>query len=83
MNKDELTGKTDSVKGRVKEAAGVHLDNDELEKEGGDERAGNRPLNWEHRRLHGVSWGRHEGRPARPTDPGHPIALRPQWKGRS
>ena len=39
MNKDELTGKTDSVKGRVKEAAGVLLDNDELEKEGGDERA--------------------------------------------
>ena len=39
MNKDELTGKTDSLKGRVKEAAGVLLDDDKLENEGADERA--------------------------------------------
>jgi uncharacterized protein YjbJ (UPF0337 family) len=39
MNRDEMEGKTESVKGRVKEAAGTLTGNDELEKEGADERA--------------------------------------------
>lgn len=41
-NKDELTGKADQVKGRIKHAAGDALDDDELREEGiADEAAGN------------------------------------------
>jgi len=39
MNKDERNGKVESLKGRVKEAAGVLADDPRLEKEGADERA--------------------------------------------
>ena len=40
MNKDELHGKVQNVKGRLKEAAGVVVGNPRLEKEGAAERAG-------------------------------------------
>ena len=40
MNRDELEGKKENLKGRVKEAAGVLTGNKDLEVEGGDERAG-------------------------------------------
>jgi uncharacterized protein YjbJ (UPF0337 family) len=39
MNQDERKGKEDSLKGRLKEAAGVLIHDDDLEKEGADERA--------------------------------------------
>ena len=39
MNKDELKGKAENLKGRVKEAAGVVANDPELEQEGADERA--------------------------------------------
>ncbi len=38
MNKDERDGKAESIKGRVKEAAGIIVDNPELEREGAEER---------------------------------------------
>src|SRR5207302_4810287 len=40
MNRDELEGKKENLKGRVKEAAGVLTGNKDLEVEGSDERAG-------------------------------------------
>ncbi len=40
MNRDELEGKKENLKGRVKEAAGVLTGNKDLEDEGSDERAG-------------------------------------------
>jgi len=40
MNRDELEGKKENLKGRVKEAAGVLTGNKDLEAEGSDERAG-------------------------------------------
>jgi uncharacterized protein YjbJ (UPF0337 family) len=39
MNKDEREGKATNLKGPVKEAAGIVSGNEELEKEGADERA--------------------------------------------
>jgi len=39
MNKDELDGKKQNLKGRVKEAVGVLTGNKDLESEGADERA--------------------------------------------
>jgi uncharacterized protein YjbJ (UPF0337 family) len=39
MNEDEVKGKSENLKGRVKEAAGVVSGDPELEKEGADERA--------------------------------------------
>jgi uncharacterized protein YjbJ (UPF0337 family) len=39
MNQDELEGKLENVKGRVKEAAGTLIGNKRLESEGADERA--------------------------------------------
>ena len=39
MNRDERKGKAESLKGRVKEAAGIVPGDEELEKEGADERA--------------------------------------------
>lgn len=39
MNQDELKGKTENLKGRIKEAAGIVTDHPELEKQGADERA--------------------------------------------
>jgi uncharacterized protein YjbJ (UPF0337 family) len=39
MNRDEKEGRKDSVKGRVKEAAGALLDDPELQERGADERA--------------------------------------------
>ena len=38
MNKDELKGKSENLKGRLKEAAGIVADDAQLEKEGADER---------------------------------------------
>jgi uncharacterized protein YjbJ (UPF0337 family) len=38
MNRDEREGKTENLKGRVKEAAGALLDDDELQKEGAEQR---------------------------------------------
>lgn len=40
MNKDELEGKKDNLKGRIKEAAGTVTGNKDLESEGAAERAG-------------------------------------------
>jgi uncharacterized protein YjbJ (UPF0337 family) len=40
MNRDELEGKKENLKGRVKEAAGVLTGNKNLEAEGSDERSG-------------------------------------------
>lgn len=40
MNRDELEGKKENLKGRVKEAAGVLTGNKDLEAEGSDEREG-------------------------------------------
>ncbi len=40
MNRDELEGKKENLKGRVKEATGTLTGNPELEKEGANERAG-------------------------------------------
>jgi uncharacterized protein YjbJ (UPF0337 family) len=40
MNRDELEGKKENLKGRIKEAAGVLTGNKDLEAEGSDERAG-------------------------------------------
>jgi len=39
MNRDEVTGKAENVKGRIKEAAGVITGNRDLESEGAGERA--------------------------------------------
>lgn len=39
MNRDEIEGKKENVKGRVKEAAGTLVGNKDLEAEGANERA--------------------------------------------
>lgn len=39
MNRDEREGKTESLKGRVKEATGALLDDRDLQERGADERA--------------------------------------------
>ena len=39
MNRDEREGKTENLKGRVKEATGALLGDEELQKEGADQRA--------------------------------------------
>jgi uncharacterized protein YjbJ (UPF0337 family) len=39
MNRDEIAGKKENFKGRVKQATGVLTGNDELESEGKDERS--------------------------------------------
>ena len=39
MNRDEREGKSENVKGRVKEATGALLDDEKLQKEGADQRA--------------------------------------------
>jgi uncharacterized protein YjbJ (UPF0337 family) len=39
MNKDEIQGKAENIKGRVKEAAGTLTGNERLESEGASERA--------------------------------------------
>jgi uncharacterized protein YjbJ (UPF0337 family) len=39
MNNDELQGKKQNLKGRVKEAVGVLTGNEKLESDGADERA--------------------------------------------
>jgi uncharacterized protein YjbJ (UPF0337 family) len=39
MNKDERDGKVENLKGRAKEAAGIVSGDEELEKEGAEERA--------------------------------------------
>ncbi len=41
-NRDEIEGKKENVKGRVKEAAGTLTGNRDLENEGAKERAGGR-----------------------------------------
>lgn len=38
MNQDERAGKTENLKGRIKEAAGILIDDENLEKEGSRER---------------------------------------------
>lgn len=38
MNRDELEGKKENLKGRIKEAAGTLTGNENLESEGADER---------------------------------------------
>ena len=38
MNRDERRGKAESVKGRVKESAGILTGDEDLEKKGADER---------------------------------------------
>ena len=38
MNQDERAGKKDNLKGRVKEAAGILIDDEKLEKEGSAQR---------------------------------------------
>ena len=40
MNRDEIEGKKENLKGRIKEAAGTLTGNKELEDEGADQRAG-------------------------------------------
>ena len=39
MNRDEREGKSENLKGRVKEASGALLDDEKLQKEGADQRA--------------------------------------------
>ncbi len=39
MNRDEREGKSENLKGRVKEATGALLDDENLQKEGADQRA--------------------------------------------
>jgi uncharacterized protein YjbJ (UPF0337 family) len=39
MNKDEIQGKAENIKGRVKEAAGTLTGNERLESEGASDRA--------------------------------------------
>ena len=39
MNKDEIKGKAENIKGRVKEAAGTLTGNERLESEGASDRA--------------------------------------------
>ncbi|MET0618823.1 MAG: CsbD family protein [Thermoanaerobaculia bacterium] len=39
MNRDEREGKTENLKGRVKEATGALVDDEKLQKEGADQRA--------------------------------------------
>ncbi len=38
MNRDEREGKTENLKGRAKEAAGALLDDEQLQKEGAEQR---------------------------------------------
>jgi uncharacterized protein YjbJ (UPF0337 family) len=38
MNRDEREGKTENLKGRVKEATGALIDDEELQKEGAQQR---------------------------------------------
>jgi uncharacterized protein YjbJ (UPF0337 family) len=40
MNRDEIEGKKENLKGRIKEAAGTLTGNTNLEDEGADQRAG-------------------------------------------
>lgn len=40
MNRDEVEGKSENLKGRIKEAAGTLTGNKDLENEGADQRAG-------------------------------------------
>ncbi|MEO8430716.1 MAG: CsbD family protein [Acidobacteriota bacterium] len=40
MNRDEIEGRKDNIKGRIKEAAGTLTGNKDLESEGADDRAG-------------------------------------------
>lgn len=40
MNRDEVEGKAENLKGRIKEAAGTLTGNKNLENEGADQRAG-------------------------------------------
>ena len=40
MNRDEIEGKAENLKGRIKEAAGTLTGNQNLENEGADQRAG-------------------------------------------
>ena len=40
MNRDEIEGKKENIKGRIKEAAGTLTGNPDLESEGANERAG-------------------------------------------
>ncbi len=40
MNRDEIEGKAENLKGRIKEAAGTLTGNKDLENEGADQRAG-------------------------------------------
>ena len=40
MNRDEIEGKKENIKGRIKEAAGKLTGNPDLESEGANERAG-------------------------------------------
>jgi uncharacterized protein YjbJ (UPF0337 family) len=39
MNRDEIEGKKENLKGRIKEAAGALTGNEDLESEGANERA--------------------------------------------
>ena len=39
-NRDEVEGRAENIKGRIKEAAGTLTGNRELEEEGADQRAG-------------------------------------------
>lgn len=39
MNRDEREGKSENLKGRVKEATGALMDDEKLQKEGADQRA--------------------------------------------
>jgi uncharacterized protein YjbJ (UPF0337 family) len=39
-NRDEVDGRFENIKGRIKEAAGTLTGNENLEKEGSDQRAG-------------------------------------------
>lgn len=39
MNQDERDGKKENLKGRIKEAAGILIDDENLEKEGAQERS--------------------------------------------
>jgi uncharacterized protein YjbJ (UPF0337 family) len=39
MNRDEIEGKKSSIKGRIKQATGTLIGNEDLEEEGADERS--------------------------------------------
>ena len=45
-NRDEVEGRSENVKGRIKEAAGTLTGNSELESEGANQRAGGALQNW-------------------------------------